>query len=308
MKALRHLAAVVLALLLYPVLGRAEIMVGESLEWLVDSSDAIGVYKAVGVEPGKKGKSWAYSRVRGQLARKLKGNAPKKVSFRYYAQGTKDSPPKKLGKADKFLVFFPRAKKEDKEVKTRYTICLSAPNVRGFRSIAFTKDFRVLKREEDILKVVGRRVKLKKSPGLASPEKAANVFTPPSGFLRVEIPYDKEAFRALWAGSVCYLVVPADEEFKHQLLREVKSRDVWTRARAASRLTAYPGKDTVKLLRSLLADKGTAKITSYDRSKKKTTVTVYPVRQAAYEALKRLGEKVEKPKGLKQTAPEAFLF
>lgn len=283
-----------------------EIMVGESIEWLVDSSESIGHYKVTKAEPGEKGKTWVYTDVQCTLASGLKGAGPENTQFQHYAQGTAKEPPKAPREGSEFLVFF-SPKKEQPSV--RYHISLSAPAVRGFRSVAFTKDARVLKSKEEILETVAERIKLDRSVDVPSPGKSANVFTPPgNGCLRVEIPADSEAFRALYSGSVCYLVVPADKEFRDQLLQQLKSKNVWTRAKAARRLAAYPGADTEKILRPLLQDPGKATLITHDEDKTEIPVEVYPVRQAAYEALKQLGVEVKKPEGTEKEAPRSFLY
>lgn len=79
---------------------------------------------------------------------------------------------------------------------------------------AVTADFKLLKDRGEILKRVHAQLeKLKKDPQKPRPVSApdaANVFTPVKGFRRVEVPFNSEAFGALWGGSSVYLVVPSE--------------------------------------------------------------------------------------------------
>lgn len=159
------------------------------------------------------------------------------------------------------------------------TIDLAAPSPRG-DGVAITTSFDVLTTREAILEVVRRRLQRPATPD-AEPT-----------CLRVEVPEDSPAFGALWSGSACYLIVPADPELLPERLRATSSPEPWVRARAAWRLAAYTGGEAVAALRRLLDYEGTARLMGSGRD-----VEVYPARQTAWFALRAIGVEAARPAG-----------
>jgi len=93
----------------------------------------------------------------------------------------------------------------------------------------------------------------------------------------------------------------ADAEYKPLLLEALrgdKSDKEW----AIYNLVSYPGKETADLIRPFLKDPATSQMETLDGKDRDgkaiyKTVKIYPVRQAAYAALKLLGEGPAQPEG-----------
>ncbi|MBI3323899.1 MAG: hypothetical protein HYZ92_01285 [Candidatus Omnitrophica bacterium] len=116
----------------------------------------------------------------------------------------------------------------------------------------------------------------------------------PNGAVQLEVPQNSEAFTALWNGSSCFLIVPADERYRLEALQMIRSNDDGKRIEGAQILSAYPGDDTVNILKGLLSDPGTHEETQYSSGKERK-YEKYGVREAAWQALKRLGIDVPQP-------------
>jgi len=142
---------------------------------------------------------------------------------------------------------------------------------------------------DDILKAVREYAKKEsKFPEVDEP----NYFKPQAGYLRLEVPFASEIHGELYGGSACYLNVPADEKYRPLAMKKAQSEHAWERAKGADMLRNYPGKETVELLTKLLQDPGEAKWGSDNSGLVRVS---YPARAAAYDALRALGEKPEKP-------------
>lgn len=269
------------ALLAAAPVARAEINVGQSLDWLVVSRSAVVI--AAG----------------GRVEKVLKGSPPEGM----FEPGL---PP---ADAKRSLVFVNAKGKVD------YRIDLDRPATSGLACIAFTTDFEILKTGDAVIartharltkmQAAAQAAKAEGKEPPAPPEGAANVFAQQRGFLRLEVPPDAPAFSALWAGSSCYLIVPADAEQRAALEEAARSADPWKRAGAAMRLVNYDDEKTRGLLRSLLTDPEATTIEIHDASGSRR-VSVFPARQAAWRALKTLGEELPKPAGWSDDAPSSF--
>ncbi len=263
-----------------PAALRAEIAFAESLEWLVDNSVRIGVAEVTGFrdawKPGLEGAQSDYRSVQMKVTKALKGKPPETLDAPAGLLWRPWPPPEKA----EVLLFLG----EDSKVLS--ALALSGRFEKVSYNTAFTKDFRVLSSRQEILEAVETRLALKR---------------PGKGNFQMEVPEESPAFKALWGGSACYLRVPADPEYREGLMKALKSPDVHARARAARRLAEYPGPETEKALRALLADPGAHAVT---RTSKGGTerLTAYPARRAAWEALKALGVSVPRPEGLREDA------
>ncbi len=125
-------------------------------------------------------------------------------------------------------------------------------------------------------------------------------FDAPNGAVQLEVPADSEAYAALWGGSACFLIVPADERYKLEALQMIRSNDYAQRLQGIHILSAYPSDDTIHMLKDLLSDPGTHEETQYSSDdgkeyKANGVKEKYGVREAAWQALKRLGIDVPQP-------------
>lgn len=155
-----------------------------------------------------------------------------------------------------------------------------------------TSDLKVLKKEKEIVKVVRDRVEFtKKNPPVIKPaEKDAKtgVMMPRLGVIEMDAPSESEVFRTFWGGSAVVLYVPADKSLYPKIMKKVEKNREWYLIPA---LVNYPGPKTEKLLRDLLNDN--TKTETFQNGK---VIRInYPVREAAYSALVRLGIQVPMP-------------
>ena len=111
----------------------------------------------------------------------------------------------------------------------------------------------------------------------------------------LEVPESSEAYAALWNGSACFLIVPADERYKLDALQMIRSNDYSQRIKGAQILSAYPSDDTITMLKGLLSDPGTQEETQSSSNGKERKYEKYGVREAAWQALTRLGVDVPQP-------------
>lgn len=110
--------------------------------------------------------------------------------------------------------------------------------------------------------------------------------SPILNYLERDAAYDSDAFQQLQSGSAVWLKVPAEEKYRPEFLKLAQSEDVSERTKAAGELGKYPGRETEEVLRRLLDD------TTESKSLFAADViwdVRYPVREAAYRSLKRLG-------------------
>lgn len=153
----------------------------------------------------------------------------------------------------------------------------------GQRGAALGMDLSVLDTRDKILGAVTARLR-RREP------------CPPDRFVELEIPSDAPAYRVIFSESACFLRVPADQQVKQMLVQVIAtSKDPNDRARATYSLSAFPGAETVALLRTLLADPSPEETQVLD-SKTKKWVNVRTVRHAASVVLEQLRSPGSKPK------------
>jgi hypothetical protein len=287
-----------LLLPLTPVAIRAEIAVGESLEWLAVSRLDAGEYKLLeSKDRADPGARWIERRFLLKRRRRIKGDPPKRVRFsRQVPLKTK-----RPGSGRRYLVFF------DHRGSVDFVIDLSRPGDTASWERAFSGDFREIRGRRSILRTVRDRVARHEENGWPKVDREKYLSGKPgAGYIKLEAPFNSEAHDRLYAGSAVYLAVPADPERAEKLLEQARDGETAVRARAAWRLANYHTAHTERLLRALLTDPGTSVLTTHDGGRKKERV-VYPVRQAAYRALRALGVSVGKPDGFDRNYPDSFL-
>lgn len=181
---------------------RAEIMVGASMEWLTDTSTAVGVFEVT--KSHRKTNSEFELTLR--LHKAIKGNAPQVTASSYWVRLPKDTEPPTVGEGDRFLIFFKFDEKTSLQVA--HLINLSKSQNGGMDSVAITSKFKILTEEAEILKLVEQRFK-------AFPTATTTKWREyPNSRYDVEVPTDSPAFGVLWGGSTCYLLVPEDLKTK----------------------------------------------------------------------------------------------
>ena len=181
---------------------RAETMVGASLEWLTDTSTAVGVFEVT----KSHNKTDSEFELTFRLHKSIKGNVPQVTESTYWVRIPKDTRLPKVDERDRFLVFL----KPDEKASLRvsHLINLTKSQNGGIDSLAITSKFKILSDEAEILKLVEQRFK-------AFPKATTTKWREyPNSRFDVEVPTGSPAFRALFAGSTCYLLVPDDLKTK----------------------------------------------------------------------------------------------
>jgi len=251
----------------------AEINVGYSLDWLVDSCPHIAVVQRVE-------KKLPDRVVEAGVKSVLKGDPPRSGRFDYYT-------PSDMKLGNEFLVFW------DANKHFRYAIDLDQAPTSSF-SAAFTDDFKVYTDGEDIVDAAKERLRHKP----AGPVRVDANNRPKRGAICLDVPVDSAAWKIMWGGSACYLWVPADPELKPVVMKLIaESKEPMTKAGLIKQLYNYPDKETFLFLDNCLRDTSTTKIQFAAGSGHQDEI-VYPVRQAAYLALVASGNApVAKPPG-----------
>lgn len=280
---MRRLLAL-LPLLLLARTAHAEIAIGESLDWLAIEHPDIAVMRAVKVDrPDDRTAVATLARVEA-----LKGAPPAQL---------RDDRAFEVEKGDRVLVFL-----DGKSLA--HAIDLDHPSKIGDDG-SFTTDFELVTDGDRILEIVRSRIR-RHEPAPSADARHASVFSAETGFLRLEVPVDSTAFTALYGGSTCYLIVPADADRRDALEKEIRdSSDAWTAARAAMHLAAYPDDRSKTLLRSLLTDPRHERLDSTDGTRHHVR-EVYPLRQAAWEALAAMNVETPKPEGFDPTLDRSY--
>jgi hypothetical protein len=185
---------VLIAAVCCATIAQASIVVSQSAEWLCDNSDTVGIYKVVKGSVGKTNNNDSRHRYTYtlQLTESLKGDPVKKCSAKFSVHvGTAQKTGDTVQESDELIVFF-QAKKTY-EPAIIHQINLSRPWHAGARFVAVDAKFNVISKRKQIMTLVRFRLK-----------------QPPSKSLQVEIPPDSGAWKALWGGSACFLLVPED--------------------------------------------------------------------------------------------------
>ena len=177
---------------------RAEIMVGASLEWLADTSASVGLYQ---VTESRKESDSAFQ-LSFRLDDALKGKPPLAAASSYWVRFPKGSQPPSVPVGDRFLIFL---KPDDTDSpRVAHLINLSTSQSGGMDSVAINCKFEVLTDQAQILATVRGRIKSHPT------DTSTKWHEYPNSRFDVEVPFDSPAFKVLYGGSTCYLLVPKD--------------------------------------------------------------------------------------------------
>ena len=183
----------------------AETIVAPSLEWLADYSAASGTYRVRAVNRLSQG-----YKIELQQEAKLRGNPPSRFTASYYAwrksirSGPSAGSPTRralVDQGDKFLICFERRSKDS--LQARQLINLTYPQRNGPAFTAITSRGKLLTDGPSILRSFQQRLRQRPAG-----EPATLSLNSPGR--RMELEVGNAAFRALYSGSACYLLVPDD--------------------------------------------------------------------------------------------------
>ncbi len=297
------ISAIVLAVVASAERARAEVFYYESIEWLTDVVESIGRYRAETVSKVvEEDEHWQRRkyRVDAVLVEALKGVPPERVSFdvhRSVMKSIDEATPDVTAGTEFVRLLVPSAKNENRRV--RGLICLRPSIWPG----PLTKHFDRLETRESILATIRARLDFNRKSDRAMPPVGFDPLGQRArqgrGYLFLEPPPDKKTT------TPYRLVVPADPDVKEFVLERLRSSTLRQQATAARRLAAFPGEETVRVLKELLDHPESTDWRVFERGADKARVIrVYPVRYAAYCALHQLGVEIEPPEGL----PDEPLF
>ena len=258
---------------------------GDTIEWLCECQPHIAIVE-VKLRPDVPA-SEGFRILNLPVARTvtvLKGHPPNQAAI---SCGVRVKP----GGSASLLAFF------DDKLEVSYAIALDDSESCSHSS-AITADFRVLRGRHAILSAVNARLKRMRLLANTVRRSWKGVSAGPR-YLTVPVPDWTAANRVLFAGSETLLNVPADSEYRAVFIRNLGSHYASVRASTALHLAEYPSTETVNVLRALLDDAAMDSLVAFGGSdaKHRTVVRYYPVRQAAYVALSKLGVAVPKPAG-----------
>lgn len=301
------IAFVALAFILLDTAVFAQVTMADSLEWMTVDSSLIVKGKVIKSDhtddprqnPTDPHECCGYTDVTVQVSQTLKGLAQgQTVKFRMYAH-------RFLKNASGECVFFLK-QGENRDGHDRFVgwwvprspkqflINIEAPYPVYRANVMATRNVQNIM--ATIEKYASRTMTCLKT---ADAEANPYVIPPQQGFLALEVKGPIEEGPPPWRNGPFYLNVPAEGKYRKSAMSLATSKDFFDRINGVDMLRNYPGADTVKLLRSLLADHVVVRAGKIDKEgdkKDKEAVDFdYPVRIAAYNSLIALGEKVQKP-------------
>ena len=205
---LLQLSVFLVLLFCTPFNANAEIIGGSSIEWLTVSSKIVAVGKIISVEKLKGEGSVVYETYVFEPSEMLKGTKQKKkFTFTIRTFSTEPVFGKIVDTSNEVAVFLSDYGNDgekflqDKLVPTNTQFPLSVINLNNPSKYAIDLNFRVLKNKDDILKVSRGAVK-------AHTEYLKEHSSDSIKSVSLEVPMGSQAFGSLYAGSVCYLIVP----------------------------------------------------------------------------------------------------
>ena len=275
----RFLITLAAALALHAGIARAEIMVVDSLEWLAADAPLIVQAKVADFAESRGLQQVVYRDLTLANVKILKGDVkPENIALRLRVLG--DDP---LGQSwktsgDTFIFFLEPGKNDlDSDMGGHSVLRGSALDL-DHPARVFTAAMKEATDRDEILKIIAAYKDTKKD---APPVGTPNIFKPQRGYVRMEIPFDAPIHRQVFAGSACYINVPADETAHATAIKLSRSEQVMDRIHAAEMLLNFPGPETAKILTALLDDPNTGR--KFENNT--LTAITYPVRQSAYNTL-----------------------
>jgi signal peptidase I len=287
--------------LLLPASVHAEIVVAESMEWVLATSDRVVVAKVVKVDTVLDQEKKECQLVTVAITKTLKGENADRVTFLLrpyihhgYAKQWMD---------EGIPIIFYLIKNDGKRVAVPAEKCawLLRDNGNGPDAVllgkskhhftgcipVLTRQFEVLTETAAILKFVEKSAKLQ-AKGTPQPH-------------TLEVPSDTAVYKKLWSRSAVYLIVPIDEKLEELGRKWCMTDSPRERTEGAKILRHFKNERNIELLKPLLKDPSTSEATMHRTVPGKAELELvyrkklYYVRQAAYDALRELGAKVERP-------------
>lgn len=290
------------SLLIFPASAHAIIVTGESIEWVLATSDRVVVGKVVKVDRLTGPDNKPYEMATVAISKSLKGRQTDRETFLLEVH-TLGHPPKEHRYGQQWLdegnpIMFCLVRNDGKRVpfeadkipwvfrdgvllgKTKHKWTMGCIPV-------LTRDFDVLTERDSILQYAEQTV-------TAAPKH----WVPRSHTLNV--PTKTAVFERLWSRSSVRLVVPVDEKLEVLGQKWCASTDSWERVEGAQILGHFKNEKNIAILKSLLADPTIGESTLYRATDKTRAELVYRknlyvVRKAAFDALREYGVDIDRP-------------
>jgi hypothetical protein len=217
----------------------AEISAEPSIEWITCESEVITIGKITDIKVTKGIYSVIYEDCTVQIDKILKGNVQEKeLMFCLRTTSSKPTAKEFMNSKDGVLLFLSKSKNRGQEQHLddmfvpKFMIDLS-----NLQKNVFSKEMVILKDKDRILEIVKEWSNSK----IAHP-------------LWSKVPFNSGIWEQIYAGSSCYLIVPAEEKYRDIFMKMAKSDVPHERQKAASELYKFPDAETEATLRELLKD------------------------------------------------------
>jgi hypothetical protein len=295
------LAVIAILLLIFPVIARAEIAVGESIEWIVPNSDRIVAATVTKLETTPDANKNPCQVVTVTVSKTFKGEASDQVVFvlppgvpAEYAAHWLD---------EKTSILFCLVKNDGKRIALstdKFPWVLRASDGRLNATLLgrskhettgchplYTSEFKIVTQPAAVTALIEQTVKTAKQTPLPS-----ILLDAPFGGVDVD--------DDLYAGSTVYLIVPVDEKLEPRAQAWCKSKFPGERQQGARILSRFKSDINIALLTALLDDPYSFESTSTRTTGENTTELlwrkkIYPVRQIAFKSLTKLGANPKPP-------------
>jgi hypothetical protein len=246
-----------------------------SMEWWVNISEVIAIVEITGLRELKsESPTHKLHELEGRVRETLLGKNPNTVTFQqHYSPEARPEDEwylRGIAMRESVLVFL-ATNTNTRKMEMAFWVNLSSPDKKAHPYLvchaAYNNDGKYLSDAKSILSLVKARIKQGET-------------TKRRGLI-VPFPH---AEQGIWWD----FVITAEAKYKQRLIKELRASDPSTAP--IYNLVSYSGPETVRLIRPFLKDN-----TKHEAKLGMETITYYPVRQTAYEALILLGEKVERP-------------
>jgi hypothetical protein len=268
--------------------AHADVMVVESLDWVVADSDLVVYGKLVENKRVRDKNKIIWSTVTVEVIEILKGDKPEKLQF--IVAHASEPPSDRIAemvdhKAEALVCLVKSERYKDKgedyatvpwalrqsQLQMDHTLVDLSDNS---GALVVPMDARLLNRKDDILKAA-------RAAGAAAP-----AGTKPATQARLRAPASSEPVRKLASGDAVWIFAPATARLEDQGKDWLKAKEIDYRAEGVRVLRPFKSDANVALLKELLQDPQSVS----DGKLKK-----YPVRQAAYDVLREWKVDVPRP-------------
>jgi hypothetical protein len=253
-----------LILLMFSKAVQAEVMRASSLECLACQADLVITGEVVNLVSNDRNPSVPELKLTIEVDQVFKGDLPAKTIQVAFIVNTGLDKQKAIGRLNnRHLLFLSKSQKQYFPTSTQLPV--SVFNLSSISGHIYSKDMRILSDSQEILSLTRKWVN-SKIEHCVSREKINNTLI----------------FNRLYAGSACFLDVPAEESWRMHFVKMAQSSQWHQREKAAAELYKFPGPETERILRNLLKDNSENMATS---SGDTIESFQYSVRRAAYYSL-----------------------